>query len=219
MSRTEFPVNGARQPAAADYPRQYSPQMQSSQAYRHPRLEGAHEPESYGPRRSHPAPYYALASGASAPVSSTYPFDLLRPHPLTSNLETVSASTNVALQPRAVYAGYQGPGDRSPEMDAAALQRARPSFRVQMSPEAPRENVMIPPMHVPVERPVDYARAYSDASAYPENEYLASSNSQSLYRMGQVQAPATPNYDEKKHCCPHCNKRCVFRSSSASIPS
>ena len=65
-------------------------------------------------------------------------------------------------------------------------------------------------------RPGDYdmlsspviAQGYGGADPY-FSPHIPVSKQQSLYRM-QTHASVAPNVEEKKHCCPHCNKRCVW---------
>ncbi|OBZ65392.1 Zinc finger protein C25B8.19c [Grifola frondosa] len=149
-------------------------------------------------------------------ISSPYSFDVLRPHPLTAHLENVASSASATAPPRLAnpnaYAGLHS--SVSGESFVTSITKARPTFRVQLSPVG-APNALMHPENVNGGQIVPQTQMPYPPN-YSANPYLSapttSGSAQSLQRLAAQQHPHQQQAlggvtDDKRHRCPHCHKR------------
>ncbi|KAI0959043.1 hypothetical protein AcW1_003990 [Taiwanofungus camphoratus] len=169
------------------------------------------------------APHAPHAPAPHAQVAAPCSFNVLRPHPLTASLENVASSDSAAVAPRAPSAGALAYA-HAPSGDAfmASITKARPTFRVQLAapPSPPRSTESGPSAAFGRMEADERERLETLPPTFSANAYLSapatSENSQSMQRAAQTHSGAGQGSDEKRHRCPHCNKR-FNRPSSLNI--
>jgi hypothetical protein len=140
---------------------------------------------------------YQTIDSASTSQSHEYPYDSRRQNTLPVHFNAATQQSHLP---------YAGRGNVSP------LQR-KPILRVP-----PHDSPTMHSMHgLPA---ADRIRDYQHPARYDGNTYInspsTSAHGEPTSRASQTHVLAVPPYDEKKHCCPHCNKR-FNRPSSLNI--
>lgn len=144
-------------------------------------------------------------------AAHSFSFDLLRPNAVTSSLDTIATSQSVAHQPRPAYSAYPSGRDGISQEESAELHRSRPNFRISLPPGVSQDNTVLYSMDGrPSSRGMEYAPGYQESARYPASPFIVSPSTAShLQTAPQPQVLPGSSYEEKKHCCPHCNKRLV----------
>ncbi|KAI0092687.1 hypothetical protein BDY19DRAFT_499212 [Irpex rosettiformis] len=212
-------VTDVAHPTVAHYqenaPRQGPSQSQSPQYY-HRQRGPTQEPLDI--RHSYPATNYPTPIDTRPQSSRPYSFDLLISNAATSSLDTIATSQNVAYQPRPAYSVYSpGSASISQEESSEMHPGSRPSFRIHL----PQDNAALYSMHGPSSGGMESAPGYQDSARYPSSPFIVTPSTPchvlpSASRPSQSHVLDVPPYEEKKHCCPHCNKR-FNRPSSLNI--
>ncbi|KAF7789086.1 hypothetical protein EIP86_000019 [Pleurotus ostreatoroseus] len=209
-----------------------NPDFQSPQParpYSRPHLDhrAQHGPSHpyYDARSPYPLSHYSPAPAGPEPSSpAAYAHDALRTRPYPADLDSVAAATEVALPLRLPHAPAARPAGAPVEPAAGSAQKLRPSFKLQIPTPPPSQDFPSGSHSAAYHgsRSASYEMSPSSApQSYPADPYFSpnipASKQQSLYRM-QTHASAAQNVEEKKHCCPHCNKRCALPIVSHAVP-
>lgn len=169
---------------------------------------------------------YRRGFPATTPMSShdhrsTYSFDVLKPHPLTANLMNAMTSPNTtSLSGSATVGGglSSARGDSHVESTVLSVQKARPTFRVRLPPSPPSEHGT--PERFGFTEGGEITKLPRCSLMQLPFSCFPGDASQQLRGVHHTFEPThsmtTDAADDKKHCCPHCDKR-FNRPSSLNI--